>query len=762
MRPFGAMASSNLDMSPRGAYPRSGVHRPVHACLLWFAVASLLPATAAVAYVETTHQLLSNEAVVASALTTDPSLLQNLGLPAASDLSSSYTTTTGIGGLSAAGIIALGSVIEDGVALPTRPADQRFVNHFLDPQFVDPNSHLQTGRGLSGVVSLGANASPTWALGDRGDPGSNTLLFYNAQTMSYMDAQGAFFSALVSSTRASRTAALSQMFQSLGQVIHHIQDMAQPQHTRDDSHGSSWSPSGSPPSSLGLSYFYEPYTANNITAAGLHQILLSNPYPTQAPMFDLVRQYWYTPDGNGNIVPARRVGMAEFSAQNFLTMGSMPEFVPTQLPPIIAKPGFPLPSGSGTSLAVLSEAVTWIDGSTTVGPTKYLLGSVTDDYIGSTTSNVRLAAVSLLSNFAPRVTAFSGRTGLVENSSVFLDRYRFLFPRAVAFSAGLINHFFRARINVRRNGTSPGWVIDNLSDRAIQGAFYLYVEDSAGTRTLVPGGAYATPTGTPVAPQATVPFTFPEPAGSPVNVVAVFAGTLVGGDPAGPANFANVAGKVVPYTPPPVACAGPFKATDSSTGFDNKSALFDLGTTAGPVQLEFEAYAIPDGIRAESANAAKTSLVAYTGLISGYHLYTINYNPAALGSTKIHVVVTGNADTATRWDMAMSCPGGQITNADRVDPRVLVTFAYGGDNPAGEQCGFAAYLDGVYAGGGSAGIGTVSFSVLLTTGNDVHSLTYQNVSCTPLTPWGSWSARYQDRAGWHNLPGLGNVGIIVQ
>src|SRR4029079_3052981 len=56
------------------------------------------------------------------------------------------------------------------------------------------------------------------------------------QTNSYRDARNYLYEALTGPTELERRKSFGLMFQTLGQVIHHLQDMAQPQHVRNDAH----------------------------------------------------------------------------------------------------------------------------------------------------------------------------------------------------------------------------------------------------------------------------------------------------------------------------------------------------------------------------------------------------------------------------------------------------------------------------------------------------------------------------------------------
>src|SRR5262249_21937823 len=91
------------------------------------------------------------------------------------------------------------------------------INHFFNPL---------NGTGLRGL----GYPSPDWALSENED---QTALF---QKYSFRDARRAYYEALTKPNVVDRENALGKVFESLGHVVHLIQDMAQPQHVRNDSH----------------------------------------------------------------------------------------------------------------------------------------------------------------------------------------------------------------------------------------------------------------------------------------------------------------------------------------------------------------------------------------------------------------------------------------------------------------------------------------------------------------------------------------------
>ncbi len=96
----------------------------------------------------------------------------------------------------------------------------RYRNHFYDPQ--------HGGQGYA-FGALTGEPSPDWALED--------TRTFTTQLYSFKQVRQYFYDALTLPSKDNREMWMARTFYTLGHVIHHIQDMAQPQHTRNDSHG---------------------------------------------------------------------------------------------------------------------------------------------------------------------------------------------------------------------------------------------------------------------------------------------------------------------------------------------------------------------------------------------------------------------------------------------------------------------------------------------------------------------------------------------
>ena len=74
----------------------------------------------------------------------------------------------------------------------------------------------------------------------------------------------------------------------------------------------------------------------------------------------------------------------------------------------------------------------------------------------------------------------------------FVEGYKFLLNRAVAYSAGMINYFFRGEMDLKRSATSSTqFTIKNKGPDDMTGVFYLMYDTADGTRHQVPSGVWA-------------------------------------------------------------------------------------------------------------------------------------------------------------------------------------------------------------------------------------------------------------------------------
>ena len=161
-----------------------------------------------------------------------------------------------------------------------------------------------------------SDMSPDWMLEDQFD--------VDLQEYSWKDTNEAFYRALTLPTEAERNAELGKVFESLGRSMHHIQDMAQPQHVRNDLHCDDQQLCKTIDAVLLLGAFdiynpsaYEEYSFDEISKDNISTKFTLD-YPI--PVFDSAREYWTTKAVDSDIVDRR--GMADFTNRNFVSMGT--------------------------------------------------------------------------------------------------------------------------------------------------------------------------------------------------------------------------------------------------------------------------------------------------------------------------------------------------------------------------------------------------------------------------------------------------------
>lgn len=360
-----------------------------------------------------------------------------------------FSPTLGISGTSVASLVEAGAVSEDYDIANVNPANfsrYRVFRHFFDPQ--------QGGAALT-VPFFGTlgESSPVWAL----EQNSESSL----QTYSLRDARHYLRNALLGPSKAARDFELRSMFFALGHVMHHLQDMAQPQHVRNEDHCQSiicigngrYSPSA-----------YERYTASKGSR------LPVTGYPSvDVGTFVLPELFWSN----------EGMGVAEYTSNNFVGMRTNYRGDIDHIQPDIAHAH---PGADGVTIT--RRQVTDDDLLGPVGPEQPLTGeiwfvqrAVQDRYRTALTgANPRLSAFSIYNN---ELTGFNDQFAQAFTLTRFNydAAHEFLIPRAVGYSAGLLNYFFRGRIEIGLPDDGVFSVIDHaVTSAAGQGFTKLKVK----------------------------------------------------------------------------------------------------------------------------------------------------------------------------------------------------------------------------------------------------------------------------------------------
>ncbi len=410
-------------------------------------------------YEQPTHVKISEHAVKNSVLgQPDSGVLLNLGLkPSIEDATQVFPNSKNV-------LRRIINLVPDGADF--EDDNVRSLNHFFDPA---------NDRGLTfGIVSAGFK-SPDWALKALHTIGDDQ------QAFSLKDARDYLFKALTATTAADRDKYFGLTFQTLGHVIHHLQDMTQPQHTRNDDHCPKELPCKYPGGVVGAynPSLYESWTNQYREQPFITQHLIPGLYPKVR--FDTARKYWHTENKN----PGAGQGIAEFTNSNFVSAGTnfREAFQNGQLTALPnERYALPVPSINTPRYedanTLLSQAVKPVPAECLPPNAPCLMGFVSSEVKDNHQpqkggTNSRASAVSIFdqdlnlhgktvpyvnldkcTNPGDPTTCEKIDTNRIFtlNEFTFREAHRFLLTRAVAYSAGLIDYFFRGRLEIQDAG----------------------------------------------------------------------------------------------------------------------------------------------------------------------------------------------------------------------------------------------------------------------------------------------------------------------
>jgi len=478
--------------------------------LSWWSLVMLMLASEASSYELSTHGLLTHNGYELSVLSTDEALLKGLGLIDTRSIDAPFGTEyyelTSGGNidwtvdpafedqvirqikpkeifqdkLKIPGWLMRGAVREDdyksgikyGVCyLPRTNPDNyatimdRPLNHFFDP-INDKGMLLGDKSPDWGTGAESAFSSPLIKDNDGSD---NHFSIFQAREAQYRALAGfdGVGNPISPSDVATSNKYWATLFRSLGDLVHLIQDMAQPQHTRDDAHSGACLDGGV---FSGHKSVYEEYMEQIVLQPDMWPESLScftrsllpplNTYPV--PRFNDYASYFSTRhlDAEG-----LRRGMADYSNYGFFSIGtnmnnkySAPSnnavsYTAVYINPPCMKPGYSI---------------------------KELQSDVLDQQEpGYAAANVPLTTESLWFNSG--VTFAGGITEYTLTRSNYDAMAAYLLPRAVAYSAGIINYFFRGRLDLQVDTFSSSNVSVKFRNNTYNEVLYGQRDDGTGT-----------------------------------------------------------------------------------------------------------------------------------------------------------------------------------------------------------------------------------------------------------------------------------------
>ncbi|MEP7182645.1 MAG: hypothetical protein ABI886_10685 [Betaproteobacteria bacterium] len=383
----------------------------------------------------------------------------------------------------AAAWLMLGAIREDDVTydagdIENTPQDEpggtfrRVYNHFYDP-YNDVPLTVLSGRAGRTAPDWAIDTADDWTAPDgtvvpiRGNHFSTTRAreaMWRALTLKsvpYVGSVGTLGdlpfvpSEMIATREALRTAYWATVFRSLGDIVHLVQDMAQPQHTRNDAHAGLGCLGED--CAFGHKSYFEGYVeARARGASGFtlrERLYLQGPpndilervalddlnyggYPI--PRFSSYRAYFSTATKSAS---PTGLGLANYSNQGFYSAGTVVDSFASS---VFASPPF---SRGALVMALIPEgtAINAAGSRLAKGSLKLLLGTVVDSLQpGMTERSVPLASFGAFDQFMKSVP---DRQSTLTHYNYY-HQARLLIPRAVAYSAGMLDYFFRGRMEI--------------------------------------------------------------------------------------------------------------------------------------------------------------------------------------------------------------------------------------------------------------------------------------------------------------------------
>jgi hypothetical protein len=372
---------------------------------------------------------------------------------------------------------------------PPNPNDgggYRSLNHFYDPLY------SAYGRGLSDVPpdrrDVAGTNSFAWASisncaafnysGFLGFIGRNEN---KTNKWSWQNARGYEWLGLTATNQIQRQTNLDNMFRAVGQVMHLLEDTSQPQHVRNEQHVDK----------LGKIAWESPiedWGNDNVTNLNYGD---GSMLDWRDAGFTKLEDFWdrgfYKANGDQALIddatgtdPTKTLGLAEWCNGNFLGARHLyPEYY---------QPGdiryYPYPSRNHSTDYIQKRA----NLASGIQPLILKTGPQGQAiYLNKTGDGVTFPDHSRFDYFGAKFPHFGMIT--INDNNVLSNYHNVFIPKAVEYSAGLLDYFFRGTMSVSLgyDGGSDVYTFTNKNTSGqdfYNGSFSLFEEDTNGTRTL--------------------------------------------------------------------------------------------------------------------------------------------------------------------------------------------------------------------------------------------------------------------------------------
>jgi hypothetical protein len=409
-----------------------GMRGKALANLVLCALVLLYPAQRILAWDQETHVAITGRA---SAVSDFNGIVPALGLPRP-DMKISGTDSRGKSKIqSITEWVQAGSNFEDDGNLFTG----RFYNHFHNPICQAPWTGCTPPWPDAGLddsillIPLIGESALRWAQDAQTNP-----------EWSWQGVRQYYYNALTAPSDVDRDRFFAQTFEGVGHIVHLVQDMSAPAHARNDAH---------PLDGIGLGGGLETWAISRDgrtkVAAFLDQPPIVPPFPQGPPVEGLVpiTQFWDTDRYDGTAatlseVSDPKIGLAEYTNANYFSDDTIAA-------PAGDRHHFDWPSININDYTTFDDAAppgSW-------GERRWYLGR-------AGTTNEHFIAGSFLPSPQPNQVS----SNLVLDAKVHEEYSRDLIPRAVGYSVGLINYFFRGQIELSLPGRGYYAISDGNGD----------------------------------------------------------------------------------------------------------------------------------------------------------------------------------------------------------------------------------------------------------------------------------------------------------
>jgi hypothetical protein len=369
--------------------------------------------------------------------------------------------------------------LQEGAEYEDIPTLRSF-NHFHNPL----KQWNQAGLDENLVIPLKGKSSLLWS--QDGSYQQSSV----GEDWSWQKARDYYYRALTSTTDSERQVNFAKTFRGLGHQIHLIQDKTVPDHVRNDAHPED--------SLLGKdringAMFFETWAKNNPVIVNRHalraghfipHVLLTVSYENLVPITQLYDTNQYTIENpsqffTDNKATSLAIGLAEYTNANFFSGDTI--FAAERYPKD-HRHYFPYPRKASTDLQAYIDEI------------KPLLTQIAEDGMQDKGIYIKkLRDGEIIDNFL-RASRWTSKLYKMfgQGELFFKTFYRDekcheeyaskLIPRAVGYSAGLLNYFFRGDIDMVPDNSSAGFMVENNSDEDMSGTFELWYDDTFDKR----------------------------------------------------------------------------------------------------------------------------------------------------------------------------------------------------------------------------------------------------------------------------------------